>query len=66
MPKNNEKTLILMFIAVLVYFISYFFLYLEKDSVNVLSVDYTTAFISLIPVAVTIFIVKKFFKNKIA
>lgn len=60
--ENDGKTLILMLIAVLVYFVSYFFLYIVRDSVNVLSVDYITALISLIPVMVTILMSKKFSK----
>lgn len=51
---NDGKMLILILTSVLVYFISYFFIYIERDSFKMITLDYITALISLLPVIVTI------------
>lgn len=59
---HDGKTLILILTSILVYFICYFFIYIERDSVKMITVDYTTALISLIPVIAIIWIFTKFKK----
>jgi hypothetical protein len=56
---DDGKTLVLTLIAVLVYFVSYFFIYIERDPINVLSVDYKTALFSLIPAIAAVLIFQK-------
>jgi hypothetical protein len=49
LQKDDGLTLVLIITAVLIYFISYFFIYIFKDPIKIITVDYTTALMSLIP-----------------
>jgi hypothetical protein len=49
LQKDDGLTLVLIITTVLIYFISYFFIYINNDSIKIITVDYTTALMSLIP-----------------
>jgi hypothetical protein len=46
---QKDGLLVLILTSVLIYFISYFFVYIDRDSVKIITLDYTTALMSLIP-----------------
>jgi hypothetical protein len=49
LQKDDELTLVLIITTVLIYVISYFFIYTSKDPIKIITVDYTTALMNLIP-----------------
>jgi hypothetical protein len=49
LQKDNGLMFVLIITTVLIYFISYFFIYISRDSIKIITVDYTTALMSLIP-----------------
>jgi hypothetical protein len=48
--------------AVLVYFISYFFIFIDNNRMKTLTIDYTTALISLIPTMMFLAAILLFYK----
>lgn len=48
--KDNEIDIIVLIAStVLIYFISYFFVFIDKNPMKIITIDYTTTLISLIP-----------------
>lgn len=60
---SNENTPILILTSILVYGVSYFIIFIDRDPINVLKLDYVTAIMSLIPVMATVVGFKKLEQN---
>lgn len=49
MKKARDDAIFLIASAVLIYFISYFFIFIDENRMKTITLDYTTALLSLIP-----------------
>jgi uncharacterized membrane protein (GlpM family) len=66
LQKTNEtidKAIILTAPTLLIYFISYFFIFIYENQMEAISLDYATALMSLIPTIVFLAAIYIFFKK---
>jgi hypothetical protein len=64
--KKTDDTIFILASAVLIYFISYFFIFIDENRMRAITLDYTTALISLIPTTMfmaAILLIYKFLNN---
>lgn len=60
--EKSDDTIFFVVSAVLIYFISYFFIFIDENRMKIITLDYSTALMSLIPMLIFMAVILLFYK----